>query len=66
MIKSVEKFRIEKGKLPNDVSEIGIKEDIDSPAYYSKETDSTYKVWYAIGFESNVYYSEKQQWKEEG
>ena len=66
LIEKIEEFKIENGKLPENVTEIGLKESSESPAYYSKINDSTYTVWYAIGFESNVYYSNTKKWREEG
>ena len=66
MIEKIEKYRIVNGRLPEDVTEIGLVETDESPAYYSKTSDSTYTVWYAIGFESNVYQSQTKEWKEEG
>jgi hypothetical protein len=67
LIEKVESYQIKYGKLPNDISELGIKEKPgEESAYYEKKTDSTFIVWYAIGFESMVYYSDKKVWKEEG
>jgi hypothetical protein len=64
LIEQIEQFKKEKKKLPLNLSEIEIQEKEDSPAYYQKESDSTYIIWYgtALG-ESKTYYSKKQKWQ---
>ncbi len=64
IIIKVEEFRKETGQIPDNIAEIGLVESEDSKAYYLKISDSTYSVWYAIGFESKVYDSQTKEWKE--
>ena len=67
LVLKVENFQEKNGRLPNNVLEMGMPEELeDGRAFYEKKTDSTFIVWYGIGFESKVYYSEKKVWKEEG
>ena len=60
----IEKFRNEKGRLPNSLSETGIVETEAGPIYYRKESESKYILWFGkeLG-ESVVYDSETKQWK---
>lgn len=67
LIEKVETFKKENNRLPKDVSELGINEKMDSPAFYEIQTDSTYMVWYGLSVgESKVYRSETKKWTEEG
>ena len=60
----VEKFKNENGKLPDALSEIGVKETESGPIYYRKESESKYILWFGkeLG-ESVIYDSETKQWK---
>jgi len=67
LIEKVETFRKENNRLPKDVSELGLTEKMDSPAFYQMQTDSTYMVWYGLSVgESKVYRSLTKKWTEEG
>ena len=60
----VEKFKSEKGRLPNSLTEIGIVETESGPIYYKKESETKYILWFGkeLG-ESVVYDSDTKQWK---
>ena len=60
----VEKFKTEKGRLPNNLIEIGIVETETGPIYYEKKTESRYILWFGkeLG-ESMTYDSDTKQWK---
>jgi hypothetical protein len=60
----IEKFKIEKGRLPDSLSEIGIVETESGPIYYKKESESKYILWFGkeLG-ESMTYDSDEKQWK---
>lgn len=64
VVAKVEKFKTEKGRLPNNLTELGIKEHESGPIYYKKESESKYIVWFGkeLG-ESVTYNSETKQWK---
>jgi hypothetical protein len=67
LIEKVEAFKKENDRLPKDVSELGLIEKMDSPAFYQIQTDSTYMIWYGLSVgESKVYRSETKKWTEEG
>lgn len=66
IILKVENFNKKEGRLPVDVSEIGLIELENSPAFYQKIDDKSYQVWYAVGFESKIYNSITKKWREEG
>ena len=67
LIEKVETFKKANNRLPKDVSELGLTEKMDSPAFYQMETDSTYMVWYGLSVgESKVYRSSTEKWTEEG
>ena len=62
-IAKVEKFRNEKGRLPNNLSEIGIVETESGPVYYEKKSETKYIIWFGkeLG-ESATYDSETKKW----
>jgi PBP1b-binding outer membrane lipoprotein LpoB len=67
LIEKVEPFKRSNNRLPKDVSELGLIEKMDSPAFYQIKTDSTYIVWYGLSVgESKIYRSETRIWSEEG
>lgn len=66
LILKVEEFKTKEGRYPNDVSEMDIQETEDSPAHYQKINDKSFEVWYAVGFESQIYNSITKEWREEG
>ena len=67
IIIKVEAFKKKKNRLPKDVSELGMVEEMESPAFYQLQKDSTYVVWYGLSLgESKVYRSSSKTWSEEG
>ncbi len=60
----IEKFRNEKGKLPESLSEVGIAETESGPIYYKKESETKYILWFGkeLG-ESMIYDSDTKEWK---
>ena len=67
LIEKVEKFKKTNKRLPKDITELGLIEKMNSPAFYKKETDSTYMVWYGLSVgESKVFKSQTKKWTEEG
>ncbi len=60
----IEKFKAEKGRLPDSLSEIGVIETESGPIYYKKESESKYILWFGkeLG-ESMTYDSDTKQWK---
>ena len=67
LIEKVETFKTKNKRLPKNVSEFGLTEFMDSPAFYQLETDSTYIVWYGLSLgESKIYKSSTKKWTKEG
>lgn len=64
VIAKIEAFKKEKGRLPEDLAEIGVAVSEGGPIFYQKKNSSSYEVWDTIGFDrSYVYDSETQKWK---
>lgn len=63
VVAKIEKFKNDKGRLPNSLSEIGIVETESGPIYYKKESETKYIVWFGkeLG-ESATYDSVTKQW----
>lgn len=66
LIQSVEKFKEENNRLPENLLELRIIEKDFPKAYYHKINNSEDEVWYAVGFESMIYNSKTKKWREEG
>ena len=67
IIEKVYIFKKENNRLPKNVSEIGLIELEDSPAFYEQKTDSTFIVWFGLSVgESKVYSSLNKKWNIEG
>lgn len=66
LIEKIEKFRKQNKRLPKNVSELGLIEEMDSPAFYQLENDTNYYVWYGLSVgESIVYRSSTKEWTRE-
>lgn len=63
VVSKVEAYKTSHGKLPDSLSDIGIKETEEGPIYYQKISDDRYEVWYgaALG-ESVTYDSQMKEW----
>ena len=67
IIEKVEKFKQDKGRLPEDLTEIGLDDTQMHLSFYQLTSDTTYMVWYGLGVgESKIYRSETKKWTEEG
>lgn len=64
IIDQIESYQTKNGRLPDDLSQIGIKETEEGPIYYEKKTATTYKLWYGttVG-ESVTYDSDTKSWR---
>lgn len=64
IIAKIEAFKKEKGRLPDNLAEIGVKVDEGGPIFYEKKSASSYKIWGVYGGEwSYTYDSETKEWK---
>lgn len=67
IIEKVEAYRQEKGKLPENVTEVGIDDNQDHLSFYVKKSQDEYEIWYGLGLEtSRSYNSKTKKWREEG
>jgi hypothetical protein len=66
VVAGVEKFKQERGRLPNSLEELGVKSDESGPVFYEKKSESRYVVWYGTSLgESTTYDSEVRRWDDE-
>ncbi len=64
LIERIEKFKQERGSLPNSLTEIGIEETESGPLYYQKEDSLNYIIFFGTSLgESKTYYSNIKKWK---
>jgi len=56
-------YRKSNGHLPDKLNDIGIKEKMEGPIYYQKQTDSTFIIYYSGGLgESMVFDPKTKEW----
>lgn len=60
----IENYKTLNGRLPKDLSEIGVVEKMEGPIYYAKKNDTTYILYYGgdLG-ESIIYNSKTKKWE---
>ncbi len=64
IVGKIESFRKDKGRLPDSLSEIGIKETEEGPIYYAKKSDTKYVLWFGAELgESVSYNSDTKKWE---
>lgn len=57
-------YRNSNGHLPDSLGEIGEEEKMEGPIYYSKQSDSTFIIYYSGGLgESIIYEPITMKWK---
>lgn len=67
IIEKVEAYRQEKGRLPENVTEVGIDDNQDHLSFYVKKSQDEYEIWYGLGLgTSRIYNSKTKKWREEG
>ena len=67
LINKVEEFEKQNGRLPNNVTEMGLIELENSMAFYEKKNDSVYVIWFGLGLgESQTYNSKTRKWTKGG
>lgn len=60
-------YRNSKGHLPDSLGEIGVEEKMEGPIYYTKQSDSTFIIYYSGGLgESIIYEPNTGKWKSDG
>ena len=67
IIEKVENYKQQKGILPENLTEIGIKDNQDRLSFYIKKSKDEYEVWYGLELgTSKVYNSKTKKWRKEG
>ena len=65
LVVKVEEYRKQHGKLPQSITDLGIKEEMGEGPYYEKIDNAKYEVYFNIGFDNTLtYYSDTEKWKE--
>jgi len=65
VVKLVERFKVEHGRLPNNMSELNIDTVLYEKICYSRDDSSNFKIWFGTSLgESITYYSDTKQWEE--
>lgn len=67
IIEKVERFRLETGKFPESVKEIGLDDKQMHLSFYTKIDSTEYEVWYGLDLgTSKIYNSKSKKWRREG
>jgi hypothetical protein len=63
LIHLIEKYRLQTGKLPASLKELGVPETDSGPLYYQRKNATTYEVWFGTSLgESETYSSLTRKW----
>lgn len=63
IVSRIELYKKATGRLPNNLSDVGIEEKESGPIYYDKKSDTSYIVYYGLGLgESMVYNFQTKKW----
>jgi hypothetical protein len=63
VVKRIKSFRVERGRLPNTLEELG-RNDLSNQIFYQRVDEQNYQVWFSIALgESEVYESSTKQWR---
>lgn len=65
IVRDIENFRKTNGRLPISFKEISLSNEMGEGPYYKKESDSTYIVYFNIGFDNSlIFKSSSKKWEE--
>lgn len=66
LIEKIEEYKQKHGKLPENLSDLGVIEAMGEGPYYEKIDSINYIVYFNIGFDNRkVYYSYLKKWVDE-
>ena len=66
IIEKVEAYKLQTGKLPENVEEMGIDDNQDHLSFYKKKGDDEYEVWYGLELgTSKIYNSKTKKWRKQ-
>lgn len=64
LIKKIETFRQHERRLPNNLTELGVEEPMNSGPYYEKVDSLHYTIYFVLGFDGyRQYNSKSKEWK---
>ena len=64
VIEKVDDFKSKKGHLPLSLEDIGIKETVEGPIFYTRLDSLNYAVYFGTSLgESKIYYSDSKKWE---
>lgn len=65
IVEKIENYKKNKGKLPESIEDIGIKETMEGPFFYEKKDSVNYMVWFGTSLGEGVYYySDSNKWED--
>jgi len=63
VIQKIELYKLKHGQLPDKISDLGIKDNLEGPIFYWKVDSVNYMVWFNTSLgESMTYYSDIRKW----
>jgi hypothetical protein len=63
IIEKIETFKAGNARLPESLSDLGLKDAEEGPIYYRKTSDSSYEIWFGAELgESVTYRSQSKAW----
>jgi hypothetical protein len=63
LIHLIENYRLQTGKLPASLTELGVPETESGPLYYQRKNATIYEVWFGTSLgESRTYSSLTRKW----
>lgn len=63
LVLKIEKYKEEKGHLPNSIEDVGVKETMEGPLFYVRMDSVNYMVYFGTSLgESMIYYSDTKDW----
>ena len=61
IVEKIETFKAKNTRLPDSLSEIGLKSTEEGPIYYRKTSDSSYEIWFGSDLGESVTYDSKSK-----
>ena len=65
IIETIEKFKVQHGRLPESLGEIGLIDDMHTQPFYSKRSENEYELHYSWDFDRGYgYFSKTGKWRD--
>lgn len=63
LVLKIEKYKEEKGHLPNSIEDVGLNETMEGPLFYVRMDSVNFMVYFGTSLgESMIYYSDTKEW----